>query len=117
VREEPFVFFLFMQSQSDHLDDLMRSWTTVPRPAPGTAAEVWRAIHSQGIAMAPCGVAARAVRALDLWLARPQTIAALVAVALLLGAGLAEMRAQYEEVRIDNEMSARYLALIEPVSR
>lgn len=44
-------------------------------------------------------------------------MAALVVMALLLGLGLAELRNRYDVAQVDAEMSARYLALLEPAGR
>jgi hypothetical protein len=57
------------------------------------------------------------LRELDTRFAHPRAMAAVVAVALLLGVGVAQLRTHNEAARVDAEMAARYLAMLEPVSR
>jgi hypothetical protein len=96
------------------LDPLLQSWTELPAPSGRLDAPVWLLIAARGARLSWTERAVDLLRELDARFARPQAMATLVAVALLLGVGLAELRARNDIVRIDAEMSARYLALLEP---
>jgi len=101
----------------DHLGHLLHSWTETPVPTGGLDAPVWQRIETRNARLTWSERGTELLRLLDAWFARPQALAALVAVALLFGFGLAELRVRYAVARVDAEMSARYLALLEPVTR
>jgi len=101
----------------DNLDALLHGWSELPEPTQRLGAPVWQRIEAHGARLSWAESAVDWLREIDAHIARPQVMAALVVVALLLGAGLAEMRTRSAVARVDAEMSARYLALLEPVSR
>lgn len=101
----------------DRLDGLLRSWTGTPAPNGGLDAPVWRRIEARSARLTWVERLTDVLHELDARLARPQALAALVALALVLGLGLAEWRTQKAAARVDVEMSARYLALLDPVVR
>ena len=101
----------------DRLDGLLRSWTGTPVPTGGLDAPVWRRIEARSARLTWMERLTDVAHALDVRLARPQALAALVALALVLGLGLAEWRTESAAARVDAEMSARYMALVNPVVR
>ena len=101
----------------DNFDRLLHSWTELPAPIGKLDIPVWQRIEVSGARLAWSERVNDLFRELDARFARPQAMVALVALALLLGVGLAELRSYKDAARVDAEMSARYLALLEPVSR
>jgi len=95
----------------------MRSWTGLPAANGQLEGPVWQRIEAREKRFSWLERARRFLSELDLRFARPQAMVALVAVALLVGLGLAELRSRSDSARVDAEMSARYLAMLEPVSR
>jgi hypothetical protein len=106
-----------VNKEPDNLGDMLHSWTEVPAPAGKLDVPVWQRIEARGARLSWSERMMGFLGELDLRFARPQALAALVAVALLLGLGLAELRTRYDIARVDAEMSARYLALLEPTGR
>ena len=106
-----------LNKDPDNLDHLLRSWTEAPAPTGRLNGPVWRRIEERTARLSVIEWFGFFLRALDGRLARPRAMAALVAMALLLGVGLAEMRTRSDAARIDAEMSARYMALLELAGR
>ncbi len=101
----------------DHFDQLLHSWTETPAPSGCLTAPVWQRIEARGMRLPWSERTVDFLRELDLRFARPQAMAALAAVALLLGFGVAAFETRRAVARVDAEMSARYLALLTPTSR
>jgi hypothetical protein len=106
-----------VNKEPDNLGDLLHRWTELPAPARKLDVPVWQRIEARGARFSWSERMIGFLGELDLRFARPQAMAALIAVALLLGLGLAELRTRYDVARVDAEMSARYLALLEPAGR
>ena len=106
-----------VNKEPDDLGALLRRWTELPAPAGRLDGPVWQRIEARNARFSWSERLIGFLGELDLQFARPQAMAALVAVALLLGLGLAELRARNDVARVDAEMSARYLALLEPAGR
>jgi hypothetical protein len=84
------VFLLFMVNQApdpDRLDGLLRSWTGAPAPTGGLDAPVWRRIEARSARLTWGKRLTDVLHALDVRLALPQALAALVALSLALGLG------------------------------
>ena len=107
------MFLLCMKHEPDDLDQLLQSWQKVPTPSGRLTAPVWRNIEATGGRASWFGNLTMALRELDLRIARPAALATVVAFALLVGLGLAELRSLYTARRIDTEMSTRYLSMID----
>jgi hypothetical protein len=103
-----------VNKNSDNLGDLLHSWKDLPAPTGKLERPVWQRIEASGARVSWSARMADLLSELELRFARPQAMAALVAVALLVGLGLAELRSRSDLARVDAEMSARYLALLEP---
>ena len=106
-----------VKKDPDNLDALLHSWSELPAPTQRLAAPVWQRIEACGASLSWAAGAVDWLREIDARIARPQVMAALVVVALLLGAGLAEMRTRSAVARVDAEMSARYLAMLDLAGR
>ena len=89
----------------------------MPAPSGRLAGPVWQRIESSPGRASWFGSVTMFLRELDVRFARPHTIAAVVAIGLLVGMGFAELRTRYIAKRIDAEMSARYLALLDVNNR
>jgi len=103
--------------ERDDFDRLLHSWTEFPAPSGRLGIPVWQSIEVRCARLPWSEQVIDLLRELDNRFARPRAMAAVVAVALLLGVGLAELRTHNEAARVDAEMSARYLAMLDPVSR
>ena len=106
-----------MKHDPDNLDHLLREWHGVPAPDGRLAAPVWQRIETVKGRASWFGIFVMRLHELDVCCARPQVVAAVIAVGLLVGLGCAELRTRQAALQIDSEMSARYLALIEPSVR
>jgi hypothetical protein len=107
------MFLLFMKNDPDNFDHLLHSWNEVPAPSGRLASPVWQRIEAVGRHAGWFGGIIMALRELDARFARPQAIAAVVALSLLVGFGVAELRARYDARQTDTEMSARYLSMLD----
>jgi len=86
-------------------------------PSGRLAGPVWQRIESSHGRASWFGSMTMFLRELDVRFARPHTIAAVVAIGLLVGMGFAELRMRYNATQIDSEMTARYLALLDVSNR
>jgi hypothetical protein len=106
-----------MKPNPDKLDRLLRSWSEVPAPSGRLPGPVWQRIES-GLKRGDWfGQAVMLLHELDARFARPQAIAALLAFAMALGVGLAELHVRRAAMRNDAEMSVRYISLLETENR
>jgi hypothetical protein len=111
------MFLLFMKNDPDDLDHLLQEWNGMPAPSGRLAGPVWQRIESAHGRASWFGSLTMLLRELDACFARPQVIAAVVAVGLLVGMGFAELHTRYNATQIDAEMSARYLSLLDVNNR
>lgn len=111
------MFLLFMKNNPDDLDRLLQEWNGMPVPSGRLAGPVWQRIEASHGRASWFGSITMRLRELDVRFARPQAIAAVVAVGLLVGMGFAELRTRYNATQIDAEMSARYLSLLDVNNR
>jgi hypothetical protein len=111
------MFLLFMKNNPDDLDHLLQEWNGMPASSGRLAGPVWRRIEAAHGRASWFGSITMLLHELDVRFARPQAIAAVVAVGLLVGMGFAELRTRYNATQIDAEMSARYLSLLDVNNR
>jgi len=111
------MFLLYMHTNHDDLDHLLKEWKDTPLPEGRLNVPVWRRIEA---VQSGSGWFSRLVLSfyeLDDRFARPRVLMALLAFSLLLGVGVAELRTRYEAYQVDSEMSARYLSMLDVQNR
>ncbi|MFT3782514.1 MAG: hypothetical protein QM790_10915 [Nibricoccus sp.] len=106
-----------MKSGTDDFDELLRSWKEVPEATGKLAQPVWARIEATTTRRVWLSSLALRLHEIDLWLTKPRTVAALVALAIFVGLGMAEFRSVYTAQQIDREMSARYISMLDLSSR
>jgi hypothetical protein len=111
------MFLLFMKPSPDNLDDLLHSWNEVPASSGRLAGPVWQRIEAVGGRASWFGRMTMALHELDLRFARPQALAVMIALGLLIGVGVAELRMRYDVLQTDSEMSVRYLSMLDTNGR
>lgn len=111
------MFLLFMKSDRDSLEPLLKSWSEVPAPSGRLAGPVWQRIEAVGGRASWFGNFIMGLHDLDTRFSRPRAIAVVVAASLLVGVGIAELRTRYDAQQIDTEMSARYLSMLDTSNR
>jgi len=110
------MFLFFMKHDPDNLNHFLHEWNDMPAPDGRLAGPVWERIEvARGRASWFDSLLMR-LRELDVRFARPQAFAAVLALSLLVGMGFAVLHTRYNATRIDAEMSARYLSMLD-VSR
>jgi hypothetical protein len=111
------MFLLHMKPDPDDLDHLLHEWNRLPAPDGRLAGPVWQRIELGAGSAGWFGSVTLCLRELDLRFTRPQAVAAILAIGLLVGVGLAELRTRYNATQVDAEMSARYLSLLDVNNR
>ena len=111
------MFLLPMKPDPDDLDHLLHEWNSLPEPDGRLAGPVWQRIEADARHTGWFGNMALRLHELDMRFTRPQAIAAVIAIGLLVGVGLAELRTRYNATQVDAEMSARYLSLLDVNNR
>jgi hypothetical protein len=111
------MFLFFMKNDPDDFDHLLHEWNEMPAPGGRLAGPVWQRIEEASGRNRWFGSLAMRLQELEASFSRPQFIAAVVAVALLVGMGFAELRTRYDATQADTEMSARYLSLLDVNNR